>query len=92
LMNDEKIDEFLARIKGAKKVYGKREDEGTTNHNWKQRKEDTDSSILSNLRSKMQRVDAMMRATSPQASQMRGTRARRRLQQVATNFNVAVVH
>jgi hypothetical protein len=40
----------------------------------------------------MQHVDNMMGTALPQANQMKATRARRLLQQVDTNFNVAIIH
>jgi hypothetical protein len=74
-MNNAKVDEFVAMVECARKIYWEEEDKYTTNRKRKRREEDTDSNYLPTLRREMQCMDAMMRAVPPQASQRRETRA-----------------
>jgi hypothetical protein len=95
LLNNKKVDEFLAMVEHAKKIYSEGEVKDAMNHKQKHLREDTNLHILPNLRCEMQCADDMMHATPPQPSQMRATwsmGARRRLQYVDADFNIAIVH
>jgi hypothetical protein len=89
-MNDGKVDEFVAMVERAKKIYGEGKDKDTPNHKRKQGEEDMDYS--STLGLDLQCVDAMMSVARLQSRQRRETRAFRCLELEHTNLNVVVVH
>ena len=73
LLNNKKINEFLAMVEHAKKICSEGEIKDAMNRKQKHLREDTDLHILPNLRSEMQCADDIMHATPPQPSQMRAT-------------------
>jgi hypothetical protein len=65
VINDAKVDEFVAMVERAKKIYVEKESEDTLNCKRKRGEKDVGSDYLSTLRCEMQCVDAIMRVALP---------------------------
>jgi hypothetical protein len=95
VLSNAKVDEFVAMVEHARKIYqeGETNDTPTRKQKWEEEKIDSDYSPA--FKRKMQRVDENMRKAPPQVSQrmeIRAQAAARCLEFELANLNAHVVH
>jgi hypothetical protein len=95
VLSNAKVDEFVAMVEHARKIYQEGETNDTPTRKRKREEEKIDSDYSPAFKRKMQRVDENMRKAPPQVSQRMEIRAQaavRRLEFELANLNAHVVH
>jgi chromatin remodeling complex protein RSC6 len=95
VLNNAKVDKFVAMVEHAQKIHREEETDDTPTHKRKREEEETDSDHSPTFKREMEHVDENMHRAPPRASQRMETRAQataRCLEFELANLNALVVH